>query len=382
MKNGKIYLIQNGDTLATLEERPYQNEDLLQTLLEKYPELLDGEQIDEANPRRWLLVAREVGFPEADGGGERMSLDHLFLDQDGIPTLVEVKRSSDTRIRREVVGQMLDYAANAISFWPMEYLRAQLETAAAQRGEDPDDIISRFLQLEEADEAAVDAFWQTVKTNLQAKKMRLIFVADEIPPSLRRIVEFLNEQMDPTEVLAVELRQYVGEGIQTIVPRLIGQTADAQKVKGRTVRETKQWDEASFFAELAEQQGKTAVMVARKILAWAKEHTTDQYWGKGMVTGSIVPTFVHEQQKHQLFAVWTRGTIELYLAWYRQKRPFDAENLQIALLEKLNCIEGISLPPDAMQRQPSLQLTAFADEARLKQLLSVFEWVIEIIKEH
>jgi len=238
------------------------------------------------------------------------------------------------------------------------------------------------LQLEEADEAAVDAFWQTVKTNLQAKKMRLIFVADEIPPSLRRIVEFLNEQMDPTEVLAVELRQYVGEGIQTIVPRLIGQTADAQKVKGRTVRETKQWDEASFFAELAEQQGKTAVMVARKILAWAKEHTTDQYWGKGMVTGSIVPTFVHEQQKHQLFAVWTRGTIELYLAWYRQKRPFDAENLQIALLEKLNCIEGISLPPDAMQRQPSLQLTAFADEARLKQLLSVFEWVIEIIKEH
>ena len=31
-----------------------------------------------------------------------------------MPTLVEVKRSSDTRIRREVVGQMLHYAANAV----------------------------------------------------------------------------------------------------------------------------------------------------------------------------------------------------------------------------------------------------------------------------
>ena len=33
------------------------------------------------------------------------------LDQDAIPTLVKVERSSDTRVRCEVVGQMLDYAA-------------------------------------------------------------------------------------------------------------------------------------------------------------------------------------------------------------------------------------------------------------------------------
>src|SRR5262249_3604083 len=30
------------------------------------------------------------------------SVDHLFLDQDAVRTLVEVKRGSDTRIRREV----------------------------------------------------------------------------------------------------------------------------------------------------------------------------------------------------------------------------------------------------------------------------------------
>jgi hypothetical protein len=46
------------------------------------------------------------------------------LDQDAIPAIVEVKRSTDTRIRREVVGQMLDYAANSVvycrgSFWKL-----------------------------------------------------------------------------------------------------------------------------------------------------------------------------------------------------------------------------------------------------------------------
>jgi len=57
-----------------------------------------------------------MSIPDREDGSGRWSLDHLFLDQDSIPTLVEVKRSSDTRIRREVVGQILDYAANALVY--------------------------------------------------------------------------------------------------------------------------------------------------------------------------------------------------------------------------------------------------------------------------
>ena len=41
--------------------------------------------MDEQNPRRWLLVSREVGVPIEEGGGDWMSLDHLFLDQDAVP---------------------------------------------------------------------------------------------------------------------------------------------------------------------------------------------------------------------------------------------------------------------------------------------------------
>src|ERR1035437_9301651 len=98
-----------------MTEAPFAKEDFLQELVEKYPDLLAGDQMDSTESRRWLLVARELGVPDDEGAADRWSLDHLFLDQDGIPTLVEVKRSSDTRIRREVVGQMLDYAANAVS---------------------------------------------------------------------------------------------------------------------------------------------------------------------------------------------------------------------------------------------------------------------------
>ena len=98
-----------------MTQQPYESEALLQRLLATHPSVLAGDQFNIAEPRRWLLVSREAGVPCEIGGPDRWSLDHLFVDQDSIPTLVEVKRSSDTRIRREVVGQMLDYAANASS---------------------------------------------------------------------------------------------------------------------------------------------------------------------------------------------------------------------------------------------------------------------------
>jgi hypothetical protein len=64
-----------------------------------------------------------MGVPADGDSGDRWSLDHLFADQDAIPTFVEVKRSTDTRIRREVVAQMLDYAANGTEYWTMNKIR-------------------------------------------------------------------------------------------------------------------------------------------------------------------------------------------------------------------------------------------------------------------
>jgi hypothetical protein len=43
------------------------------------------------SPRRWLLISPETAIPGEEGGAGRWAVDHLFLDQDAIPTLVEVK---------------------------------------------------------------------------------------------------------------------------------------------------------------------------------------------------------------------------------------------------------------------------------------------------
>ena len=375
---GKIYLIGKDGTLQALIEQGYASEELLQTLLADHPDLLAGEQIDDAAPRRWLLISREVGIPSEDDGAGRWSLDHLFLDQDGIPTLVEVKRSTDTRIRREVVGQMLDYAANAVVYWPLETIRRKFEAACESDGGNPDLVVLEFLQVDIDAQEAIEAFWAQVRTNLRAGRVRLVFVADEIPSELRRIVEFLNAQMDPAQVLAVEISQYVGHGLRTLVPRVIGQTAEAERAKS-TARPTRKWDEPSFFHELETRQGEPEVEIARRILEWARPRTTRIWWGQGVRNGSYVPVLEYQGRNNQLFAVWTTGYVEIYFQWYQYKAPFESEESRRELLDRLNAIPNVSLPDDSIARRPSIPLKAFEDPAALDQFLQVFEWFLNQI---
>ena len=231
-KSGAIFLLHDDETLTEMREQPYESEALLQRLLAQHPALLPGELINRDSPRRWLLVRREAGVPSAENKADRWSMDHLFLDQEGVPTIVEVKRGSDTRIRREVVGQMLDYAANAVLYWPVDRIRSMFEENSTASGVEPDVALRELLgEASAADADAIDDFWSAVERNFQSQRVRLIFVADVIPPELQRIVEFLNAQMRPAEVLAVEVRQYVGTGPKTLVPRVYGLTAEAQMQK-------------------------------------------------------------------------------------------------------------------------------------------------------
>ncbi len=183
-------------------------------------------------------LRREAGVPDQEGGGSRFSLDHLFIDQEAVPTLVEVKRSDDTRIRREVVGQMLDYAANGVVYWPAERLRADFETRCAREGKDAEEVFRASL----GDKAEQEQFWDEVEQNLRSGRVRLVFVSDFIPPKLRRVIEFLNERMTPTEVVGVEIKQYVGQDLTTFVPRVVGQTEEARSRKPAGPTVEVDWD--------------------------------------------------------------------------------------------------------------------------------------------
>jgi hypothetical protein len=370
-----IFLIREGRPLE-LTAQPYDSESLLQKLLADYPSLLAGSQIDSASPRRWLLVSREMAVASEEDGGRRWSLDHLFLDQDGVPTLVEVKRSSDSRIRREVVGQMLDYAANAVVHWPVELIQGRLEARSRAASLDPVAELDAFL----GEVGGAEFFWSNVETNLQAGRVRLLFVADVIPPELRRVVEFLNEQMDPAEVLAVEIRQYVGEGIRrwcrasSVRRRRRGAGSPRGSAGART-----SWDEVSFFAAFGQRNEASVARVARQLFDWSG--TQGRVWfGSGERDGSFGLVVTVDGAKRYLFAIYSRGVGEIYFQWLRNGPPFDDEAKRREFMGRLNAIDGVSLPADKIDGRPSFALAALVPPDRLRQFTAALDWAVAEIR--
>ena len=185
----KLFFVSNGAALE-MSEQSYEAESYLQKIVEDNPHLLARAWGD--NDCRLFLIKRELEILESEDGSNSYSLDHLLVGEDGVPVLVEVKRSTDTRIRREVIGQMCDYACRACT-WKVDKLR---------------ELFMENNSSEVADEFDNDEFWGQVATNLKAEHLRLVFVADKIPDTLRVLIEFLDRNMDGIEVYGVEVRQY------------------------------------------------------------------------------------------------------------------------------------------------------------------------------
>ncbi len=215
---------ESGNLVAMKPSAP-PNEDALQELIADFPEIV-SEQEGEL-----LLIRREQGIPGEEEGSDRWSLDHLFVSRNAVPVLIEVKRASDTRIRREVIGQLLDYAANGVAFWPAGTLESAFQKTSEAAGEDADTRLDVFLGGKDASE-----FWTQVDANLSAGRIRLVVAADVIPSELARVIEFLNEQMK-AEVRAVELRYFESsDGRRLLVPRIIGETERSKSSKGGSAR--------------------------------------------------------------------------------------------------------------------------------------------------
>jgi hypothetical protein len=370
---GNLFVFRDEKTLVELTPEAYESEELLQRLLARFPNLLSGGDIDPEAPRRWILVAREAGVPGEEAGGDRWYVDHLLLDQDGIPTLVEVKRSSDTRIRREVVGQMLDYAANATAHWPVERLLAAFEEQCRRDGRDAGEVIAELL----GPGGDPNVFWQKVKTNLQAGKLRLILVADLIPRELARVVEFLNEQMDPAEVLAVEIRQYVGQGLRSLVPRVIGQTEKAEQRKVGSSRGGRVWTRESFFERLAERQGGVAAACVGRVVDWATGAGARLAFGQGMVDGSLYPVWDAGQQWYCPVVFYTYGAVEVQFQYLKERAPFRDEEVLREYFRRLNQIPRVQLPESRLSGRPSFRVELLQDPRAEAAFVEVLQWFLE-----
>jgi len=368
-------------SLVELRETLFDKELDLQQFLSTHSGLLAGDQMNPANPRRFVLVTAEAGIAIAQGGGSYFSLDHLFIDQDGIPTLVEVKRSTDTRLRREVIGQMLEYASNACAFWGVERLRLAFEHRCEKAGLDTGEELQK---LSTGPEDGSEGIWEKVAQNLRQERLRLVFLADKFQPETQRVIEFMNRQMQLSEVYAVEVRQYVGLGLKTLVPRVLNSSVLQADRRAAATGSVEPWTRDRFYSDLLTRRGEQAVTVLRKVDEWGQaQPRVATLFGEGKFDGSIQITHKHGddpsiyQPGDTVFVtLWTYGRVEIEFKFLMQRKIFAPDALREELWRRLTSKSSLKIDKQRIAKRPSVQWSELVDAANMETLLSAMEWIV------
>jgi len=187
----------------------------VQELVFEHPAVLPIEDIDPwfAPP---VPIAREVTTTAG-------SIDALYVSPTGGLTIVETKLWRNPEARRQVVGQILDYAA-ALSSWSYDELDNVARNATGTSlWEQVAGIHGGGPPLSEAD------FVDTVARDLRAGRFLLLVVGDGIRDEVERMASYVQSSPRLQFHLAlVELRIHedLKHSIRTVVPSVVAQTQE------------------------------------------------------------------------------------------------------------------------------------------------------------
>lgn len=211
----KPVIIENNNTQGLervlLNSKTFQ-ENWMQELLEKEPNILPTGNIDSVfSPL--VFIAREVETPSG-------FIDNFYISSKGYLVIVETKLWRNPEARREVVGQILDYAKD-VKEWDYEKI-----DSIYRKYHNGNSLFSKMLELnyQTADNEA--NFIDIVEKNIKSARFLLMIVGDGIREGVERMADFLNESPNMQYRFALcELEVYDLENDKRLViPQLTTKT--------------------------------------------------------------------------------------------------------------------------------------------------------------
>jgi hypothetical protein len=197
----------DGSNWRLLAPAGFPNEAKLHDLVEEAPHLLPL-----AGTPRLIVLGREVQL----GSGRA---DLIAIEPSGRVAIIEIKLARNEEARRAIITQVLAYAA---------YLWG-LDQTVLER-----DVLSHHLQkrgyenlahaVESNDQEGsfdAEAFSSGITESLKLGRFRLVFVLDEAPEELVRLVNYLETISDQLVIDLIILSAYTVNDSQILVPQRV-----------------------------------------------------------------------------------------------------------------------------------------------------------------
>lgn len=161
------------------------------------------------------LIAREVVMPDQG------KLDVLGIDTDGAITVCECKLASNAGARREVMGQVLEYAGQLAG---MSFREFRTRVEARVGGSD----LFQAMEAIAPDDWDRDWWADEVSEHLERGQFRVVIAVDAITPTLKQTVLYLNSHTD-LPVFAATLQRARKGSIEVLVPTLFAEEQARRK---------------------------------------------------------------------------------------------------------------------------------------------------------
>ncbi|HPT72173.1 MAG TPA: hypothetical protein PLE74_07820 [Candidatus Cloacimonadota bacterium] len=329
-REGQPILIQSGSPVK-LDRVPFIEksfrEHWIQELIHSQPSILPIDEIDSGFAPL-IPIGREISTPVG-------SIDNLFVSPEGYLTIVETKLWRNPEARREVVGQILDYAKE-LNKWTF----TDLNNAVIAYNGNKEGIVESIKKFEHFDETEVQYLIDNISKNLNRGRFLLLIVGDGIRESVEDMVEYLNQTPQLFFTLAlIELQVFKvpkEKDSFLVIPQVVTRTKeitraifrvegaqsqnlkitidadlegeDAKKSRNPHKRFTITADD--FFEQLERSTDKKTVQATKGIIAECEEKGYYIHWGQGSV---VVKLSDPEGSgiKITLFVIDKRGTVVL-----------------------------------------------------------------------
>jgi len=308
------------DPLTPVPFTETRSEEWLQDLLDRAPQLLPIRDVDERVDVPLTSLGREVATPAGP-------IDNLFISRNGYLVVVETKLWRNPEARRQVVAQLIDYAAQ-LRRWRYADIDNVVREGARTRGRTLWEVVSP--------EGIEEPEWvDRVSENLARGRMTLLVVGDGIRSEAEALADLVGNRPDFHFRLAlVEMRVFrLASGDQVVIPATLARTSEIERAVvrieqggGVTVEmpttvatgSRRVLSEEVLRDELRRQpNGAVAAQVAERLLQLL-EAPFQIAWGSGSFAVKV-PDPGGSGRLLSLCVVASTATLYAYVSWLREQ---------------------------------------------------------------
>jgi hypothetical protein len=235
----------------------------------------------ELSPK--MLMLKEVGLPGSDSS---RATDLVGIDKKGNVCIIETKLAINSQAKREVIGQILEYAA----FLYEKGIDWLNDVAKRQRG------ISIVQYFEKDLDWDKESFEQNLRDSLNEGKFKLFIAIDEMNDELQTIISYMKNILD-VEIYALEFRYFKEKaGLEILVPDVHGGK------KGVISHPLPLWTERKFFDDAEKKVDAETLQTLQKLYDFSKQLGMVDF-GSGRTTGTFRVSLTYKGEPVRFYVI-------------------------------------------------------------------------------